>query len=74
MEKYIYNAACIHPLARIADDVKTGAFSIIYQNIELASGYEIGGYCEFGIKTPLSDGSPLNYWGKRFNYIPVYFL
>lgn len=49
----------IHPLAKIDSDVEIGSFCIIHQNVEIKSGTKIGAYCELGVATPLSDGSPL---------------
>ncbi|WP_247996570.1 acyltransferase [Brucella tritici] len=55
----IHPTAIIDPAAKLADDVKVGAFSIIYGNVEIGESTEIGSHCEIGIKTPLGDGSPL---------------
>ena len=59
MAKNIHTSAYVHPLAKVADGVEIGPFSIIHQNVELASGCKIGAYCELGIETSLGDGSPL---------------
>lgn len=59
MASNIHVTACIHPLAKIADSVEVGPFSIIHQNVELDSGCKIGAHCELGVETSLSDGSPL---------------
>ena len=55
----IHSTAIVDPLAQIADDVEIGPFSIIHSNVVLASGCKIGAYCEMGIKSTLSNGSPL---------------
>lgn len=55
----IHNTAIVDPLAKIADDVDIGPFSIIHANVVLSSGCKIEAYCELGIESPLSDGSPL---------------
>lgn len=59
MRQYVHSTAIVHPLAKIADDVRVGPFSIIHENVVIPSGCEIGAYCEIGIKTALGDGSPL---------------
>ncbi|CAN4273207.1 LpxA Acyl-[acyl carrier protein] [Methylophilaceae bacterium] len=59
MNENIHRTAVVDPLAKIADDVEIGPFSIIHANVELAQGCKIAAYCELGIKSPLSDGSPL---------------
>jgi acyl-[acyl carrier protein]--UDP-N-acetylglucosamine O-acyltransferase len=48
----IHCTAIIDSSAKIAD-------SIIHANVELASGCEIRAYCELGIESPLSTGTPL---------------
>lgn len=55
----IHRTAIIDPLAKIADNVEIGPFSIIHANVVLASGCKIGAYCELGVESPLGDGSPL---------------
>jgi acyl-[acyl carrier protein]--UDP-N-acetylglucosamine O-acyltransferase len=59
MTKCIHASAYIHPSAKVANDVEIGPFSIIHQNVELASGCKVGAYCELGIATSLGNGSPL---------------
>jgi UDP-3-O-[3-hydroxymyristoyl] glucosamine N-acyltransferase len=55
----IHSTAIIDPSAKIADDAEIGPFSIIHANVVLANGCKIGAYCELGIESSLSDGSPL---------------
>jgi acyl-[acyl carrier protein]--UDP-N-acetylglucosamine O-acyltransferase len=55
----ISHLSVIHPKAKIADDVEIGPFSIVHGNVEIHSGVKIGAYCELGVPTDLSDGSPL---------------
>jgi acyl-[acyl carrier protein]--UDP-N-acetylglucosamine O-acyltransferase len=55
----IHCTAIVNPLAKIADNAEIGPFSIIHANVELASGCRIGAYCELGIESPLSNGTPL---------------
>jgi acyl-[acyl carrier protein]--UDP-N-acetylglucosamine O-acyltransferase len=55
----IHCTAIIDSSAKIADNVGIGLFSIIHANVELASGCEIRAYCELGIESPLSTGTPL---------------
>lgn len=57
--KNIHNTAIVDPLAKVADNVEIGPFSIIHHNVVIAEGCNIGAYCELGIETPLGDGSPL---------------
>lgn len=59
MANNIHSTAIVNPLAKIADDVEIGPFSIIHANVVLASGCKIGAYCELGIQSNLSNGSPL---------------
>lgn len=55
----IHCTAIVDPFAKIADNVEIGPFSIIHANVVLASGCKIGAYCELGIESSLSDGTPL---------------
>ncbi|CAN5904203.1 N-acetyltransferase [soil metagenome] len=59
MTNKIHSTAIVNPMAKIADDVEIGPFSIIHANVVLASGCKIGAYCELGIQSNLSNGSPL---------------
>lgn len=54
-----FSSSNVHPLSKIDSDVEIGPFCIIHQNVEIKSGTKIGAYCELGVTTPLSDGSPL---------------
>lgn len=57
--KKINHSSIIHPHAKIGGDVEIGPFCIIHENVEINSGTKIEAYCELGIPTNLSDGSPL---------------
>lgn len=59
MNENIHRTAVVDPLAKIANDVEIGPFSIIHANVVLAEGCKIAAYCELGVKSPHSDGSPL---------------
>ena len=56
----IHPTALISPKAHIADSVRVGAFSIVHANVVLAENAVIESYCELGLATSLSDGSPLS--------------
>ncbi len=56
----IHPTALISNKAHIADGVRVGAFSIVHANVVLAENTVIENYCELGLATPLSDGSPLS--------------
>jgi hypothetical protein len=49
----------VDPLAKIADNVEIGPFSIIHANVVLASGHKIVSCCELATESSLSDGTPL---------------
>ena len=55
----IHPTALISPKARIAESARVGPFSIVHANVVLAENTVIESYCELGLATPLSDGSPL---------------
>lgn len=55
----IHETAIVDKSACIGDDVEIGPFSIVHANVEIGCGTKVGSYCELGIATPLSDGSPL---------------
>ena len=59
MAGHIHSTAIVDPLAKIANNVEIGPFSIVHANVELAGGSKIGAYCELGVETSLGDGSPL---------------
>lgn len=59
MKKNIHPTAYVDPLAKIADEVEIGAFSIVHANVVLGRGCKVGAYCELGIESTLSNGSPL---------------
>jgi acetyltransferase-like isoleucine patch superfamily enzyme len=56
----IHPTALISPKAHIADNVRIGPFSVVHANVVLAENTIIESYCELGVATPLSDGSPLS--------------
>ena len=55
----------IHPTAIISDkaiigaNVKIGAYTIIYDNVEIAENTKIEAFCEIGVSNHLSDGEKL---------------
>lgn len=59
MENEIHPTSHIESGAIIGNGVEIGPFSIIHENVILNDGCKVGPYCEIGVKTPLSDGSPL---------------
>ena len=59
MKEKIHHTAIVDPLAKIADNVEIGPYSIIHANVELGTGTKIGAFCELGIESTLSKGSPL---------------
>ena len=59
MGRSIHCTAIVDPLANISDNVEIGPFSIIHANVVLAGGSKIGAYCELGIASSLSKGTPL---------------
>ena len=55
----IHSSAIVSPKAILGEGVQIGPFCIIHDNVNLGSKVKVEAYCELGIKTPLSDGSPL---------------
>lgn len=55
----IHPAVIISSGVKLGSGVKVGAFSIIYDNVQIGDYSEIRSHCEIGIKTTFSDGYPL---------------
>lgn len=55
----IHPTAIVSPQAIIADDVVIGPYSVVHENVDLASGTEIQSYCELGVSNGLSGGELL---------------
>lgn len=55
----IHPTAIVSPAAMIAENVEVGPYTIIHGNVSIASNSKIGSFCEIGVPTKLSDGSPL---------------
>jgi acetyltransferase-like isoleucine patch superfamily enzyme len=55
----IHSSALVSPEAILGTEVEIGAFSIVHGNVILGDRAKIGSYCELGLPTPLSNGSPL---------------
>lgn len=55
----IHSTAIVSSKAKIGTGVTIGAFTIVYDNVEIGDGTLIGSHCEIGLPTPLSDGKPL---------------
>lgn len=55
----IHQAAIVSPKAKIGENVKIGAFTIIHDNVELGDDTEIGAYCEIGYPCNRVAGQPL---------------
>lgn len=56
----IHPTAIVSAKANIAEDVVIGAYSIVHDNVVLASGTEIQSYCELGVSNGMSGGDLLN--------------
>jgi acyl-[acyl carrier protein]--UDP-N-acetylglucosamine O-acyltransferase len=57
----IHPTAIVSDKAKIGNNVVIGAFTIIYDNVEISEFTDIGSHCEIGISTSLSDGTPLKF-------------
>lgn len=55
----IHATALVDERAKLGEDVEIGPFSIVHGNVTVGDRSRIGAYCELGMPTPLSDGSPL---------------
>lgn len=55
----IHPSAIVSSRARIADGVTIGPYTIIHDEVEIASGSSVGSHCEIGVPTPLAQGRPL---------------
>lgn len=55
----IHPTAYVSPGAKLEKNVEIGPFSIIHGNVVLGERTKVGAYCELGLPTPLSDGTPL---------------
>ncbi|OEZ47543.1 acyl-[acyl-carrier-protein]--UDP-N-acetylglucosamine O-acyltransferase [Janthinobacterium sp. MP5059B] len=55
----IHPTALVSPKARLGNNVKIGAFSIIYDNVIIGDDTTIDSHCEIGYPTPLAQGEPL---------------
>lgn len=55
----IHPTAIVGSGADLADDLTIGPFSQIHDNVVIGKGTMIASYCELGVKTPLSNGTPL---------------
>lgn len=55
----IHPTAIVSPTAEIGDNVKIGAFSIIYDHVKIGSGTVIESHCELGLPTPLAKNKEL---------------
>lgn len=55
----IHNTAIISEKSIIGKNVKIGAFSIIYDNVEIADDTTIESYCELGVSNAISDNGLL---------------
>lgn len=56
----IHPSAMVSAHAKIGANVSIGPFTIIHENVIIEDNSEIGAYCELGISSALSDGSPLH--------------
>ena len=56
----IHPTALVSEQARIGADVTIGPFTTVHGNVVIGDGTTIGGYCELGVPSALSDGSPLD--------------
>ena len=59
MRELVHPSSYVHPNAKLEENVEIGPFCIIHENVILKKGCKIDAYCELGVKTPLSNGSPL---------------
>lgn len=55
----VHPTAIVSSKARIGEGVRVGAFASIYDNVIIENNCSIGAYCELGVSSALSDGSPL---------------
>lgn len=55
----IHPTAMIEAGAEIGKGAEIGPFTIIHGNVRLGDRTRVGAYCELGVTTSLSDGSPL---------------
>jgi acetyltransferase-like isoleucine patch superfamily enzyme len=55
----IHSTAIVSDKAKLGEGVNVGAFSIIYPNVEIGAGTQIGSHCEIGLPTPLAENAPL---------------
>lgn len=62
----IHPTAYVDKKAVIGEGVEIGAFSIVHANVRLGNNAKIGSYCELGVTTNLSDGSPLDIGDDAF--------
>jgi acetyltransferase-like isoleucine patch superfamily enzyme len=56
----IHPTAIVSSKAEIGRNVRIGAFSCIHDNVVIGDDSTVEGYCEIGVPSPLSDGSPLS--------------
>ncbi|MBL8630557.1 MAG: N-acetyltransferase [Rhodospirillaceae bacterium] len=55
----IHPTAIVSPKAKLGKNVQVGAFTMIFDNVEIGDDSIIGNYCEIGIATPLAEGKAL---------------
>lgn len=55
----IHSTALVSTKAKIGKNFKIGAFSIVYDNVDIGDNVEIGPYCEIGVSNHLSMGKNL---------------
>jgi UDP-3-O-[3-hydroxymyristoyl] glucosamine N-acyltransferase len=59
MKNSIHPTAIINPKAKLGTNITIGPYSLINENVEIGNDVNIGGFCELGVKTAVSNGSPL---------------
>jgi acetyltransferase-like isoleucine patch superfamily enzyme len=55
----IHPTALVSPNAKLGERVSVGAYTTIYDHVEIGSDTVIDGYCEIGYPSPLAEGQPL---------------
>lgn len=56
----VHHTAIVSAVAKIGKSVKVGPYSIVHENVVIDDECSIGAFCELGVPSALSDGSPLS--------------